>query len=208
LTLKCASRSHRLPLLVLISKVTRAPPQLSTSILLCQYIRISKSFIQPSPRVQSQVRACRWSLPWLSLPSPPLRSPASPSTSEEAETAYFRSIAIAKEKKASLRTGPELDIPGYGCLELFWKVIYFCTHGRCSQIFWQTQYARHTDRRGHGSQAPECSIQLSNIVHIRDDLFDSTQDVSSEQQSVSRDSTVSSPSNHSEVPGTIVDRGP
>lgn len=51
-------------------------------------------------------------------------------------------------------------------------------------------------------------MQLSNIVHIRDGLFDSTQDVSSEQQSVSRDSTVSSPSNHSEIPGTIVDRGP
>lgn len=43
---------------------------------------------------------------------------------------------------------------------------------------------------------------------IRDDLFDSTQDVSSERQSVSRDSAVSSPSNHSEVTGTIGDRGP
>jgi hypothetical protein len=25
---------------------------------------------------------------------------------------------------------------------IIWKVIYFCTHGRCSQIFWQTQYAK------------------------------------------------------------------
>jgi len=29
----------------------------------------------------------------------------------------LRSIAIAKEKKATLRTGPELEIPGYGCLD-------------------------------------------------------------------------------------------
>ncbi|KAE9376669.1 glutamine-dependent NAD(+) synthetase with GAT domain-containing protein [Stipitochalara longipes BDJ] len=29
----------------------------------------------------------------------------------------LRSIAIAKEKRATLRTGPELEIPGYGCLD-------------------------------------------------------------------------------------------
>ena len=29
----------------------------------------------------------------------------------------LRSIKVAKEKKATLRTGPELEIPGYGCLD-------------------------------------------------------------------------------------------
>ena len=29
----------------------------------------------------------------------------------------LRSIEIAKEKGATLRTGPELEIPGYGCLD-------------------------------------------------------------------------------------------
>jgi len=31
----------------------------------------------------------------------------------------LKSIAIAKERGASLRVGPELEIPGYGCLDHF-----------------------------------------------------------------------------------------
>jgi NAD+ synthase (glutamine-hydrolysing) len=29
----------------------------------------------------------------------------------------LQSIRIAKEKGATIRTGPELEIPGYGCLD-------------------------------------------------------------------------------------------
>lgn len=29
----------------------------------------------------------------------------------------LQSIKIAKQKRATLRTGPELEIPGYGCLD-------------------------------------------------------------------------------------------
>jgi hypothetical protein len=55
-------------------------------------------------------------------------------------------MAIAKSKGATLRVGPELEIPGYGCLDHFlegqptpkkcaqadMQVIRSCTLGRCS----------------------------------------------------------------------------
>jgi Carbon-nitrogen hydrolase len=111
----------------------------------------------------------------------------------------LRSIAIAKEKKATLRTGPELEIPGYGCLdhhlegdtflhswvslpsETLPEILANGLSGGACGYSSRPGVQRYADRRGHGSQTPECSIQLSNIMHIQESLLDSSKDVPCER---------------------------
>ena len=39
------------------------------------------------------------------------------------------SIRIAKERGARYRLGPELEIPGYGCQDAFWRATRFAIPG-------------------------------------------------------------------------------
>ena len=111
----------------------------------------------------------------------------------------LRSITIAKEKKATLRTGPELEIPGYGCLDHHlegdtflhsWvqslvrspkggRVLTLVTGGAC-RYSGRSRLQRYAHRRWNGSQTPQRSVQLPHIVHIQEDISDPAQNVPGE----------------------------
>jgi hypothetical protein len=118
-------------------------PTLASHLLLPRrYIRISKSFIQSSPRVNHKLELAAGRYHGFHYRRRRYARQRPPRLRREQRPHTFDPSRLRKRRKGPCAQVLSWKSPDLAACVIKWKVIHFCTHGRCSQIFWKTQYAK------------------------------------------------------------------